>query len=257
MSSRFAGVSVLAGGELCPSTASSFLTSTDWGYHLLVVQDYSHTKQATPTIEWISSRPFMVGGHKWCIDYFPNGYTESCADFRLVVIGSIIMEPGQESFSSKKKFNVSFIDEAEKCKPMYISETGTFNSHSESMMGYNMFMKKDVLEQSSHLMNDCFTIQCDIMLFSSKDAGGDKVPLPEIDQHLNNILQTKVGADVTFEVSGEMFAAHRGVLAARSKLLMAQLFGPMKEGTTTSCVIQIKDMGAKVFRALLSFIYTD
>ncbi|XBJ20066.1 hypothetical protein VPH35_010947 [Triticum aestivum] len=90
MSSRFAGVSVLAGGELCPSTASSFLTSTDWGYHLLVVQDYSHTKQATPTIEWISSRPFMVGGHKWCIDYFPNGYTESCADFRLVVIGSII-----------------------------------------------------------------------------------------------------------------------------------------------------------------------
>ncbi|VAH22391.1 unnamed protein product [Triticum turgidum subsp. durum] len=140
---------------------------------------------------------------------------------------------------------------------MYISETGTFNFYSESMMGYNMFMKKDVLEQSSHLMNDCFTIQCDIMLFSSKDAGGDKVPLPEIDQHLNNLLQTKVGADVTFEVSGEMFAAHRCVLAARSKVFMAQFFGPMKEGAAASSAIQIKDMEAKVFRALLSFIYTD
>ncbi|KAF7087420.1 hypothetical protein CFC21_090610 [Triticum aestivum] len=35
---------------------------------------------------------------------------------------------------------------------------------------------------------------------------------------------------------------------------MAQLFGPMKE---TSSVIQIKDMDAKVFGALLRFIYTD
>jgi speckle-type POZ protein len=36
---------------------------------------------------------------------------------------------------------------------------------------------------------------------------------------------------------------------------MAQLFGPMKEGTT-STVIHIKDMDAKVFRTLLTFIYT-
>ncbi|KAI4983470.1 hypothetical protein ZWY2020_023962 [Hordeum vulgare] len=35
---------------------------------------------------------------------------------------------------------------------------------------------------------------------------------------------------------------------------MAQLFGPMKD---TSTVIHIKDMQAKVFRALLSFIYTN
>ncbi|KAF6986089.1 hypothetical protein CFC21_003880 [Triticum aestivum] len=253
MSSTFAGVSAVAGGKLSPSTASSFLTSTDWGYHLLVVQDYSRTKQATPTGEWISSRPFMVGGHKWCIDYFPNGYTESCANFISLFV-NLLDDDAEEPV--KGKFNVSFIDEAEKHKPMYISAEA-FNFHSESMLGYNMFMEKDVLEQSSHLMNDCFTIRCDIMLFSSKDAGGDKVLMSEIDQHLNNLLQTKVGADVTFEVSGEMFAAHRCVLAARSKVFMAQLFGPMKEGTTTSCVIQIKDMEAKVFRALLSFIYTD
>jgi speckle-type POZ protein len=65
-----------------------------------------------------------------------------------------------------------------------------------------------------------------------------------------------VGADVTFEVSGETFAAHRCVLAARSKVFMAQLFGPMAENKTSS-VIQIKDMKAKVFAGLLSFIYTD
>jgi speckle-type POZ protein len=37
---------------------------------------------------------------------------------------------------------------------------------------------------------------------------------------------------------------------------MAQLFGPMTESNTSS-VIHIKDMEAKVFAALLKFIYTD
>jgi speckle-type POZ protein len=77
----------------------------------------------------------------------------------------------------------------------------------------------------------------------------------DIGQHFNNLLQNKVGADATFEVGGETFDAHRCVLAARSPVFMAQLFGPMKEGTT-STVIQIKDMDAKVFRTLLTFIYT-
>ena len=61
---------------------------------------------------------------------------------------------------------------------------------------------------------------------------------------------------MTLEVSGETFAAHHCVLAARCTVFMAQLFGPMMEGTTSS-VIQIKDMEAEVFAALLSFIYTD
>ncbi|KAB8112811.1 hypothetical protein EE612_051545, partial [Oryza sativa] len=38
------------------------------------------------------------------------------------------------------------------------------------------------------------------------------------------------GADVTFQVGGETVAAHRAVLAARSRVFRAELFGPMKEG---------------------------
>uniref|UniRef100_A0ACD5UTX5 Uncharacterized protein n=1 Tax=Avena sativa TaxID=4498 RepID=A0ACD5UTX5_AVESA len=82
------------------------------------------------------------------------------------------------------------------------------------------------------------------------------VPLSRISQHFNHLLQTKVGSDVILEVSGETFAAHRCVLAARSTVFMEQLFGSMKEGTQAD-VIQIKDMKAEVFKALLSFIYTD
>ncbi|KAI5020061.1 hypothetical protein ZWY2020_044949 [Hordeum vulgare] len=237
---------LLAGGELCPSTQSSVITSTNCGYHLLVVQDYSRTKRATPTGVSISSRPFMVGRHEWCIDYYPNCHNKSCADFISLYVGV-----GDAEEPVKAKFDFSFIDEAEKHKPMYISGTKTFGFRSECLRDYGKFMRKDALEQSANLMDDCFTIRCDIMICDTK------VLLSEIGQDLNNVLETKVCADVTFEVSGEMFSGHRCVLAARSKDFMAQFFGPMKEGSTKSTVVQIKDMEAKVFRALLSFIYTD
>jgi speckle-type POZ protein len=47
------------------------------------------------------------------------------------------------------------------------------------------------------------------------------------------------------------------VLAARSPVFDALLFGPMKEGTSTENCIRIDDMAAQVFRTLLHFIYTD
>ena len=72
-------------------------------------------------------------------------------------------------------------------------------------------------------------------------------------QHLNHLFATKVGADVMFKVGDKEFAAHRCVLAARSVVFMAELFGPMKEGIA----IQIQDMEPNVFNALLDFVYTD
>ncbi|KAJ1295540.1 hypothetical protein BS78_01G232100 [Paspalum vaginatum] len=46
------------------------------------------------------------------------------------------------------------------------------------------------------------------------------------------------------------------VLAARSPVFKKALLGPMKEGTTSN-VIAIDDVEAKVFEALLTFMYTD
>ncbi|KAI5021479.1 hypothetical protein ZWY2020_058209 [Hordeum vulgare] len=81
----------------------------------------------------------------------------------------------------------------------------------------------------------------------SSDNGGFSL------HDLGQLLSSGEGADVTFEVGGETFAAHRCILGARSPLEAS--FGPMKESTST-CV-QIEDMEPKVFKALLHFIYTD
>ncbi|XP_051177666.1 BTB/POZ and MATH domain-containing protein 2 isoform X2 [Lolium perenne] len=104
----------------------------------------------------------------------------------------------------------------------------------------------------------CTFVQQKLASSPAKDpSAGDAVgTLSDVHQHFDHLLQNKVGADVTFEVNGQKFAAHRCVLAARSKVFMAQLFGPMTESNTSS-VIHIKDMEAKVFAGLLKFIYTD
>ncbi|KQJ89147.1 hypothetical protein BRADI_4g23767v3 [Brachypodium distachyon] len=62
-------------------------------------------------------------------------------------------------------------------------------------------------------------------------------------------------ADVTFLVGGQKFTAHRIVLAARSSVFKAELFGAMKENSGDT--IEINDMEADVFKSLLHFIYTD
>jgi speckle-type POZ protein len=59
--------------------------------------------------------------------------------------------------------------------------------------------------------------------------------------------------DVTFDVGGESISAHRLVLAARSPVFKAELYGPMAESKMTSITIQ--DMEASTFRSMLRYMY--
>lgn len=79
------------------------------------------------------------------------------------------------------------------------------------------------------------------------------VPVSNLGQQLGNLLESGKGCDVTFEVDGETFAAHKLVLATRSPVFKAQLFGPLKDRNTEFVVIE--DMEAPIFkvRSLLLF----
>jgi speckle-type POZ protein len=81
------------------------------------------------------------------------------------------------------------------------------------------------------------------------------VPEPDLHLHLSSLLHSEERTDVTFQVGGETFRAHRCVLAARPAVFRAELFGAMKD--TASDVICIDDMEARVFKLLLTFVYTD
>ena len=72
------------------------------------------------------------------------------------------------------------------------------------------------------------------------------MPPSNIGQHFGKLLDSGKGTDVNFEVDGETFASHKIVLAARSPVFRAQLFGPMKD-QNTQC-IKVEDMEAPVFK---------
>nr|XP_045088253.1 BTB/POZ and MATH domain-containing protein 2-like [Aegilops tauschii subsp. strangulata] len=81
------------------------------------------------------------------------------------------------------------------------------------------------------------------------------VPPSNLHLHFADLLESMDGADVTFHVGGQMFSAHRLILAARSPVFRAELLGAMKE--KAGGPIEIHDMEADVFKCLLHFIYTD
>lgn len=134
------------------------------------------------------------------------------------------------------------------------------------------FLTRDDLERHEYYLDNdggrCFHVRCDIAIkpFAAATAGdGDAFvaapPSDDLHRHLGDLLARKDGADVTFQLvdaGGETFSAHRCVLAARSPVFRAQLFGEMMESSKgTGVVIPVEDMEAQVFSALLAFIYTD
>ncbi|RLN13346.1 BTB/POZ and MATH domain-containing protein 2-like [Panicum miliaceum] len=124
-----------------------------------------------------------------------------------------------------------------------------FFSHQEERPGARRYVK-----------DDSILVLCAINVLEPRDAVAAaaavaSVPSPDLHQHFGELLRSQKGADITFLVAGEHVAAHRSVLAARSPVFIAELFGDMKE--KASPCVEINDMEVEVFRTLLYFIYTD
>ncbi|KAJ3687075.1 hypothetical protein LUZ61_016239 [Rhynchospora tenuis] len=108
-------------------------------------------------------------------------------------------------------------------------------------------------------MIDCIVIRCIVTVFKDFPVEVESIfPLhvpPSDTEELSHLLEAGYGADVTFEVNGVTFNAHKCILAIRSRVFRAQFFGPLKEKSDT--IIKIEDMDAQVFKSLLHFIYSQ
>ncbi|CAN6311045.1 unnamed protein product [Urochloa humidicola] len=256
----FAGVSII--GEDGVASGSGWDTaadSSDSGYHLMVVRGYSRTKDDTPNGNCIRSLQFRVGGYRWHIQYYPSG----CEDDDIDYIAFYLSLDEDAVKHVTLKFEFSFVDQVWKQEASRIRAGRSCNFSGGSCWGYSYFVTRSSFQRSRHLKNDSFTVRCDIIVTMDNAntahhhlSSAVVSPLPGIQQHLSSLLQSGEGADVRFEVGGETFMAHRCVLAARSPVFKAELFGSMKEGTSMS-TIRIDDMEPEVFGLLLSFIYTD
>lgn len=260
------GISKVSVEPSNPSTSSSSSSSiavieTINGSHEFKINGYSLSK-GLGIGKYIASDTFMVGGYLWAIYFYPDG--KSPEDNASYV--SLFIALASEGTDVRALFELKLEDQSGRGRHKVHShfgrtlESGPYTlKYRGSMWGYKRFYKRTSLEQSDYLKDDCLLIRCIVGVVKTHTEGPKlyRIPLPPSDmgQQFGQLLETKKGTDVNFEVDGEVFPAHKLVLAARSPVFRAQLFGPMKE-KSTGC-LKVEDIEAPVFKALLHFIYWD
>lgn len=234
--------------------ASAIVAQAVSGSHVVKIDGYSRTK-GLGNGKHIASESFTIGGHQWCMHFYPDGYRTEDADWISIFLCHTDRTDASEV---KVEFKMSLLDQNRQPVALRGRCIHTFSSKAYTW-GFYQFIRRKDLEESPYLKDDVFSIRWDVTvskkIFTEPILPHVVVPPSNMHQHLGQLLLAGEAADVTFEVGGETFAAHRCILAARSSVFKAELLGPMKEKTATRVLID--DMEAMVFKALLHFVYTD
>lgn len=231
------------------------LTNTISAVHLLKINVYSVTR-ALGCSEYISSRRLAAGGYDWEVLYYPRYYEHG-----VYWIALRLMFMSKEcKHEVKAALKCQLVHEAQIYLPSGSKSVSSKYTGQRDCGPALLLVKQDDLPGSNYFIGDSFVVECTITVLREPQEAVTNVspnvsnPCCDLQMHLGELLLSEKGADVTFVVAGESFLAHKIILAARSPVFMAEFFGPMKE-SSSQCV-EIKDIEASVFKAMLHFIYT-
>ncbi|KAL6659264.1 hypothetical protein ACP70R_003304 [Stipagrostis hirtigluma subsp. patula] len=233
-------------------TASRCTTVEATGAHTFEIVGYS-LKKGIGAGNSVRSSTFAVGGCDWALRFFPDGIAgDSSSDH-----GSIHLELVSKDAQVRARYEVRLVKRPSGSLGSGWSVTRPieFSSSRDGSRFVPLKMKSQrELEASGYIHGDCLTIKCVLTVIKESKLSETcrvdaeiEVPPPDATAHLAKLLDDKDAADVTFSVGGETFTAHKLVLAMRSPVFKAELYGPMRE-TRTRCVT-VEDMQPEVFRA--------
>ncbi|GAB2266437.1 BTB/POZ and MATH domain-containing protein 1 [Dionaea muscipula] len=243
------------------SSTSISRNETVNGVHEFKITGYSLSK-GMGIGRCIMSDVFMVGGHSWAVYFYPDGKNPGQDPTYVSLFIALV----SDDHDVRALFELMLLDQSGNGNHKVQShfdqapEDGPYTLKCRgSMWGYKNFIKRKDLEPSDFLKDDCLLIRCTVGVVKTHREtfrlSTISIPPSNIGKHFGLLLESAEKTDVNFEVDGQIFSAHKLVLAARSPVFRAQLFGPMKE-KNMQC-IKVEDMEVPVFKALLHFIYWD
>lgn len=235
----------------------TILTEAECTVHPLKINGYSVTKALSGS-DYISSGRLAAGGYDWEVRYYPSYFDYEHDEF-WIAFRLVFCSKGCTN-GVKAALKCRLLNETPYREP-FGSKTVSCKYKSQKDCGPTLLLvKQEDFSGSEYLRGDSFVVECTITVLREPREAGTNVhpsfadPCCDLHLHLGELLLSQKGADITLVVSGESFLAHKSILAARSPVFMAEFFGPMKE-SSSECV-EIKDMAAPVFKAMLNFIYT-
>ncbi|KAL6659091.1 hypothetical protein ACP70R_003131 [Stipagrostis hirtigluma subsp. patula] len=242
-------------------TASRCTPETARGTHTFEIVGYSLHK-GLGAGNFIRSAAFAVGGYDWCLRFYPEGDTGGDCEGYVAVYLELLS--GKSEVRALCSFELVEVSTGTRWG-WEVDSPGLFStidmSKEKNSWGQPCFMEIKELEESLYLRNDRLVIECQVAVIKpprvTETTTVSMAQMPPLDLlgNFKKLLEAGKGVDVTFRVNGEVFAAHKIVLAVRSPVFMAQLYGPVGE-ENRDC-ITVEDMQPAVFKALIHFIYTD
>ncbi|WVZ87216.1 hypothetical protein U9M48_033891 [Paspalum notatum var. saurae] len=218
--------------RLLLETSSRCVTPFTQAAHTFEVSSFSLLDGAMGAGEFVSSSTFSAGGRDWNIRVYPDGtkMKEDDDEPGAWVSAFLRLLSGD---ATRTRFTIDVMEKDG--TPWSASEliSPAFEEAGDGW-GCRRLVKKSSSLRSMLLRNDdCLMIRCELTVLGeshSEDVvggGGGAMASPEPNLHgqLGRLLECGKGADVAFDVDGRVFHAHRCVLAARSPVFEAELFG--------------------------------
>ncbi|KAG2300858.1 hypothetical protein Bca52824_037330 [Brassica carinata] len=238
-------------------TTSKSVTQTVNGSHQFIIQGYRLAK-GMGVGKHIASDNFTVGGYQWGIFFYPDG--KNPEDNSSYV--SVFVALASEGTEVRALFELALVDQSGKGNHKVHShferslDTGPYTlKYKGSMWGYKRFYRRTQLETSDFLKDDCLIINCTVGVVVSEvqcpRLHSIRVPDSELGSHFGVLLDSMEGSDVTFDIAGEKFQAHKLVLAARSPFFKSKFFNELEANSTE---VTINDLEPKVFKIMSVFM---
>ncbi|XP_047074702.1 BTB/POZ and MATH domain-containing protein 1-like [Lolium rigidum] len=253
-------LSALRGAGRQQLSVSTVATRQTTGSHVLRIDRYTQVSKLVGKDKRMRLETISVGGHDWRINCYPNGYSGTKDEGSHI---SLFIEKASHRENEEDptiKVKASILDQAgmPSCTKTIPEIRASACTHIHGF-GWNCFISHKDLDEEKHLKDDCLTILCDLTVVTGKCTEVALPPEPmvwapapwpsELHGQLVEAIWNKEKPDVTIQVGGETFVAHRWMLEARSPVL--------KEDLSLTSDLHVANMDAEVFKTLLQFIYTD
>ncbi|KQJ99055.1 hypothetical protein BRADI_3g40781v3 [Brachypodium distachyon] len=206
---------------------------------------YAETKGLSAD-DAVISEVVSAGGHLWRIRCYQRGDDEDddsdddddAAEDYLGIYLELMSKPSARD-GVKAVFAAFFLNKNGEPSSSHNERlVEVFSSDNLKYWGWPRLVKRSDLE-SLYVVDGWVTIAWGVMVVQD-DHDPLTVPCSDIGTHLGSLLDCAANgnSDVSFVVAGTTFQAHRAVLAARSPVFKAELFGSMAEATMTHITLQ-------------------